>query len=107
MPRGNSPGVFRVWAPDATSVSVDVAGATHEMTPTTHGDGWWEAYVGGSGHGDDYASRIDGGPPRPDPRSLWQPDGVHGPSRTYDHSRFSWHDQEWRGHILPGSVLYE
>ena len=26
----------------------------------------------------DYAFRVDGGEPRPDPRSAWQPHGVHG-----------------------------
>jgi len=107
MPRGSGPGVFRVWAPDAERVCVVVAEKTYEMTQTAAGDGWWEVFVGGAGHGEDYAFRIDGGEPRPDPRSLWQPYGVHGPSRTYDHHQFAWHDQEWRGRLLPGSVLYE
>ncbi len=30
-------------------------------------------------------SASTAGQPRPDPRSLWQPAGVHGPSRRYDH----------------------
>ena len=30
--------------------------------------------------GQRYAFRLDGGPERPDPCSLWQPEGVHGPS---------------------------
>src|SRR3954451_21678616 len=107
MSRGNGPGAFRVWAPSAGHAPVDVGGTSHPMTRTSGGDGWWEAFVSGAGHGEDYAFRIDGGDARPDPRSLWQPQGVHGPSRTYDHTRFAWHDQEWRGHILPGSVLYE
>ena len=45
--------------------------------------------------------------PLPDPRSRWQPDGVHGPSRVYDHAAFRWTDQAWTGRALPGSVLYE
>ncbi|MDQ1695173.1 MAG: maltooligosyltrehalose trehalohydrolase, partial [Frankiaceae bacterium] len=97
---------FRVWAPEVEQITVDVAGDTHDMWPAS-APGWWEAFVPHSGHGDDYAFRLDGGDPRPDPRSLWQPQGVHGPSRYYDHARFAWHDQFWRGHLLPGSVLYE
>jgi maltooligosyltrehalose trehalohydrolase len=35
--------------------------------------------------GGDYSFSIDGGPPRPDPRSRWQPGGVDGPSRWVTH----------------------
>ena len=49
----------------------------------------------------------DDEPPLPDPRSPWQPAGVHGPSRLYDHAAFAWTDSAWTGRQLPGSVLYE
>ena len=45
------------------------------------GRGWWAAAVDGAGPGTDYAFSLDRGPPRPDPRSPYQPQGVHGPSR--------------------------
>ena len=45
--------------------------------------------------------------PLPDPRSPWQPAGVHGPSRRYDHAAFAWTDSAWTGRQLPGSILYE
>jgi maltooligosyltrehalose trehalohydrolase len=64
---------------------------------------WWSAHAVGQ----DYAFALDGGEPRPDPRSLWQPDGVHGRSRVYDHGAFTWHDEHWRGVPLAGAVLYE
>jgi maltooligosyltrehalose trehalohydrolase len=97
---------FTVWAPSRERVRVRVDGADHEMTS---GDGgWWHADVSGT----DYAFLLgdDGEPGQkalPDPRSLWQPDGVHGPSRVYDHDAFEWTDQAWTGRALPGSVLYE
>ena len=70
--------------------------------------GWWYARVPGAGPGTDYAFLLDDGPePLPDPRSLWQPHGVHGPSRRYDHTAFAWSDGAWTGRALPGSVLYE
>jgi maltooligosyltrehalose trehalohydrolase len=58
-------------------------------------------------HGTDYAYAVDGGDPTPDPRSRWQPYGVHGSSRVYDHHGYVWSDQRWRGVPLSGAVLYE
>ena len=46
--------------------------------------------------------------PYPDPRSLWQPNGVHGPSRVYDQKAFRV-DAIERGRRLrlSGAVIYE
>jgi maltooligosyltrehalose trehalohydrolase len=97
--------LFEVWAPDAGEVEVEVAGARHAMRRGA--GGWWSVRLQGAGHGTDYAFRLDGGEPLPDPRSRRQPEGVFGPSRVYDHARFTWHDQGWRGRDLRGAVLYE
>ncbi|HEX5058899.1 MAG TPA: malto-oligosyltrehalose trehalohydrolase [Kofleriaceae bacterium] len=71
---------LRVWAPDAHRVDV-VVGA-EEQTAARESHGWWR---GPRLHeGDLYWIRIDGGPPRPDPRSTFQPQGVHGPSCWLD-----------------------
>ena len=93
----------RVWAPGAQAVEVEVGGRRSPMTAA--GGGWWSTQV--VAPGDDYAFVLDGGPPRPDPRSPWQPHGVHGPSRAVDHAGFAWSDALWRGLPLEGSVLYE
>jgi maltooligosyltrehalose trehalohydrolase len=70
--------------------------------------GWWTTEVPDAAHGIDYGFRLDGSDRvRPDPRSPWQPHGVHGWSRTVDHSAFPWADDSWRGRPLAGSVLYE
>jgi maltooligosyltrehalose trehalohydrolase len=69
--------------------------------------GWWTARIDAGTGEEDYGFVLDGDGPFPDPRSPWQPNGVHGLSRTYDHERFAWSDEEWRGRPLPGSVLYE
>ncbi|WP_007519536.1 malto-oligosyltrehalose trehalohydrolase [Pseudofrankia saprophytica] len=121
---------FRVWAPLAKSVAVvtarpgDPPAAGDAGGPGTGGaaepaddlvtdlaagpGGWWTAEVPGAGHGTDYAFRLDGTDEElPDPRSAWQPYGVHGRSRVADHGRFAWTDQGWRGVPLGGSVLYE
>ncbi len=114
---------FGVWAPERDRVRLWLAGGVHPMTRGE--DGWWRVSVDGADHGADYGyllddavppadpADIDDDPdepdagPLPDPGSRWQPYGVHGPSRTYDHDRFGWTDQGWYGRALPGSVIYE
>ncbi|MFC5925046.1 malto-oligosyltrehalose trehalohydrolase [Micromonospora vulcania] len=98
---------FTVWAPDATRVRLHLPGATdHEMRAGT--DGWWRVDVPDAGPGTDYSFLLnDDETPLPDPRSPWQPAGVHGPSRRYDHAAFEWTDGSWTGRQLPGGILYE
>ncbi|WP_053719162.1 malto-oligosyltrehalose trehalohydrolase [Saccharothrix sp. NRRL B-16348] len=93
---------FSVWAPSHERVRVRVDGRDHEMAA---GDGgWWHADVGGL----DYGFLLDDSDDvLPDPRSRWQPNGVHAASRVYDHSAFQWTDQAWTGRGLPGAVVYE
>src|SRR5579859_25476 len=69
--------------------------------------GWWSADVPGAAAGIDYGFRLDDGALLPDPRSPRQPAGINGPSRTYDHTAFTWSDRSWRGGPLHGSVIYE
>jgi maltooligosyltrehalose trehalohydrolase len=68
---------------------------------------WWVADLPGPLAGVDYSYRLDGKEWLPDPRSLWQPAGVSGPSRGYDHDAFAWTDAGWRGIPLAGAVIYE
>ncbi|MEV0397815.1 malto-oligosyltrehalose trehalohydrolase [Polymorphospora rubra] len=99
--------VFRVWAPEASRVRLRITGEPDR--DLTAGDGgWWTLDVPGAGPGTDYAYLLDDtGQALPDPRSAWQPAGVHGPSRVYDHTAHEWGDRGWTGRQLPGSVLYE
>ena len=94
---------FRVWAPAAREVALHVDG--RDVPAEADGGGWWAAEAD-AGHGTRYGWRLDGDAPRPDPRSRWQPDGVHGLSAV-DAEEFRWTDDAWRGFHLPGSVLYE
>jgi len=85
---------------------VDVAGQVHDLSPA--GGGWWRVEVPTAGPGTDYAYLLDDDPkPLPDPRSLRQPYGVHGPSQVYRPEAFGWTDHTWTGRALPGSVIYE
>jgi maltooligosyltrehalose trehalohydrolase len=103
---------FRVWAPKAGRVQVvvdDDVDAPIAMTPS--GDGWWAVEVPHAGPGTDYAFVVDGGDPLPDPRTRWQPFGVHGASRVFDPGGHAWGDALWRGPQqgagVLGAVFYE
>ncbi|GAB2678260.1 malto-oligosyltrehalose trehalohydrolase [Kribbella swartbergensis] len=95
---------FRVWAPDASSVDLVLRDG---RLPMHQAGAWWEREVAEAGHGTDYAFSVDGSEPLPDPRSPWQPDGVHGFSRVFDEDLFRWTDSEWTGRDVRGSVFYE
>ncbi|GAA2699413.1 malto-oligosyltrehalose trehalohydrolase [Micromonospora olivasterospora] len=98
---------FTVWAPEAARVRLRLPGGRDREMISVPG-GWWRAEVPGAGPGTDYAFVLDDSDRAlPDPRSAWQPAGVHGPSRLYDHGAFDWTDAAWTGRQLPGSVLYE
>lgn len=106
--------IATVWAPAARAVALVVDGAATPMLPTH--DGWW---AGGTlAPGDRYGFRLDDDPTvLPDPRSRFQPDGVHAPSEVVDLADFAWTDHDstdhdstdhgWTGRQLAGSVLYE
>jgi len=100
--------LFRVWAPRARHVDVVLAGDRRHGLEGPDDRGWFQAEVDDVGPGDDYAYSLDGGDPRPDPRSNWQPAGVHGPSRLVDHAAFAWTDGAWTGGVaLAEAVVYE
>lgn len=96
---------FEVWAPDRERVAVRIGGREF---PLERGDeGWWGALVGGARPGEDYWFVLDGETRRPDPRSRFQPQGVHGPSRVVDPTGYRWRDRGWRGIAREDLVIYE
>lgn len=90
-----------VWAPNAGLVDLVLDDGREVMAAI--GGGWWASrrLVPGTR----YRFSIDGNPPLPDPRSLAQPEGPHGPSVVVDPEVFT-------GRVefsidLRGKVLYE
>ncbi len=68
--------------------------------------GWWQA-ADDLPAGTDYRFSLEGGEPLPDPRSRWQPAGVHGASRVLDPGEFQWHDHGWQAPALADGLVYE
>lgn len=105
-----SPINYDVWAPRASSLELLAGGATYPMRRADRG--WWVPTADLPAElfrtGIDYGYLIGGDPqPIPDPRSRWQPSGVHGLSRTYDLCEHQWNDTNWTGRQLAGGVIYE
>ena len=101
---------FDVWAPRCRRVRLVVdAEAAIDLEPGEAG--WWRLPPGrgeGLGEGVDYGYLLDDDDrPLPDPRSRFQPHGVHGLSRAVDPDRFRWTDERWTGRQLAGAVIYE
>ncbi len=98
---------FGIWAPTAEAMSLQWRDRVLPMDGPNR-RGWWTLEVPEAGCGDRYAFLLNGDTtPYPDPRSLRQPEGVHGPSELYDHSNFKWNDQLWRGSPKTGAIVYE
>jgi maltooligosyltrehalose trehalohydrolase len=96
---------MQVWAPTAEQLELVVG---ERSVPMVRDDaGWWGATQIELEHGDDYWFAINGSERLPDPRSLWQPQGIHGPSRFVDHAAFQWTDANWQAPPLSAALLYE
>ena len=99
-PIGLSKVHFRVWAPYAKRVLVDVDRQSQlpiyvpvQMKPCERG--YFEATVFGIEPGARYRYVLDGQKACPDPASRFQPDGVHGPSAVINPDAFLWSDHNW------------
>jgi maltooligosyltrehalose trehalohydrolase len=96
---------FRVWAPAATSVEVELVDAGAKKIPLTR-DGQYFQGSAPAAAGDRYWYWLGKTVRRPDPVSRSQPDGVHGPSQVID-PIFAWSDSEWQGRDLEDCIFYE
>ncbi len=99
---------FRVWAPEATSVSVVIEGSGTARPLASEGaSGYFAGVFSDLADGTEYRYRLNEGRAFPDPASRWQPHGVHGASAVVDPRGFSWKVQG-RGSVASDRlVIYE
>jgi maltooligosyltrehalose trehalohydrolase len=93
-----------VWAPAAGNVSLIIGEQSLPLLPTR--GGWWQGSNRMLRPGHHYWFAVNG-ERFPDPRSLCQPMGVHGPSRHVEHTAFLWTDEHWQARPLASAILYE
>jgi maltooligosyltrehalose trehalohydrolase len=100
---------WRVWAPRARQVELVLldAGRRRTFPMEAEARGFFRLTRADIPEGQRYAYRLHGGPERPDPASLWQPEGVHGPSAVVRPERFAWTDRGWKGLPHADLVFYE
>jgi maltooligosyltrehalose trehalohydrolase len=97
---------FLLWAPLSKMVEI-VVNEKQFLRPEMVGSGYWEVYTEGIKPGDTYQVKLDNRIIMPDPVSLSQPEGVHGPSRAVDMESFKWEDEQWKGISNKELIFYE
>ncbi len=105
---------FSVWAPNAKTVSVELVrrwGNTEKvlsehLLERSNNDVFFNV-VSDCPSRTLYRFKLDKKTGRPDPRSRFQPFGVHGPSQVIDPCSFPWTDQAWAGVSKRDLVIYE
>ena len=95
---------YRVWAPRPAHVALQVNG--DQLAMRRDDRGWWTADRT-KRDGDRYGYLLDGEGPFPDPRSPFQPSGVHGLSTSVSHDTFPWTDRSWQPPPLASGIMYE
>jgi maltooligosyltrehalose trehalohydrolase len=98
---------FEIWAPFAKRLAVRVNGAARLMEGPDH-RGYWRLDVEDAQPGTDFGFLVNDEPACfPDPRSQWQPNGVHGLSRLFDQAAFAWTDACFQSVPLASGIVYE
>lgn len=97
---------FVVWAPLCEQVELEIVQPEPLRVALAREDNGYFSARAPVGAGARYFLRPDGGDPRPDPASRYQPEGVHGPSEVIN-SSFNWTDTEWNGLPLHDYIIYE
>ncbi|NVO16269.1 MAG: malto-oligosyltrehalose trehalohydrolase [Rhodoplanes sp.] len=98
---------FRLWAPKADRVTLELVRDARRLPMTPAEDGWHERVVADAGPGTLYRFVLPDGLAVPDPASRFQPDDVHGPSEVIDPAAYRWTATGWRGRPWDEAVVYE
>jgi maltooligosyltrehalose trehalohydrolase len=94
----------RVWVPNTQKVLLQLQNQELALIRQQHG--YATLTTNQLKPGDKYWFKLDGRQ-SPDPASLYQPDGVHGPSGAFDVKAFKWTDDNWQNIALSDYIFYE
>jgi len=96
----------RVWSPGSAQVQLEVIGKKTILLQRED-FGYWSVRTNEIKAGDIYRFVLDENRKFPDPASLSQPLGVHGPSEALVPDRFAWTDNDWNGISAKDLIIYE
>ena len=97
---------IRVWTPHAKRVLLRLTNRKADLPLEELGYGYWELITGQLKPDDNYQFVLDD-KTLPDPASLFQPEGVHGPSQAVDLKDFTWTDNKWKNPEQDKYIIYE
>jgi maltooligosyltrehalose trehalohydrolase len=97
----------RIWAPNAQAVSLFLPDQLLRIPLEPEAYGYWYTHTYQLDPGDLYQVVLDNAAPLPDPASLSQPAGVHGPSQAVCLTDHKWTDGSWRNIALEDYIIYE
>ncbi|MGV3656559.1 MAG: malto-oligosyltrehalose trehalohydrolase [Chitinophagaceae bacterium] len=97
----------KVWAPLLNKVELELTEKRLKILLIKDEWGYWQTETAELQPGDLYRFVLDGDQALPDPASLSQPQGVHGPSQAMDIESYNWSDAEWKAYPLESYILYE
>jgi len=104
-PRPDGATRFRLWAPSAAHVSLEIAGqAPVAMQPEPGG---WFSATAPAPPGSRYAYRLPRGLRVPDPASRAQAGDVHDESLVVDPRAYQWQHADWQGRPWHEAVISE
>ncbi len=98
--------VIVLWAPSAEKIELILANEKR-LELVMKEVGYWQLITDEIKEGSFYRFLLDGAAFLPDPASLLQPEGVHGPSEAIDLNNFIWSDLQWKNPPLEEYIIYE
>ncbi|WP_276088042.1 malto-oligosyltrehalose trehalohydrolase [Pedobacter sp. JY14-1] len=98
---------FRVWAPQAKRVAIELEKSGERIYLEAEGRGYWGTETTAIVEGDRYRIVLDDDRRLPDPAALAQPEGVHGPSMAVRLGGYDWEDTGWKNPDLKDYIIYE
>lgn len=95
-----------IWAPLAEKVAVAISQTNNTIELAKDELGYWKAVTGEIKPGDLYKILLNE-KEYPDPASLSQPEGVHGPSKAINLNDFKFNEAGWNNLPLEEYIIYE